>query len=187
MGQKKDGRTQNDTVDTIIARHRQCTCTVSALQTPGGRPVARVVLTGGGTSRDLAVCLDRLASAGVFPGTTLAVLDARATRMETDAYGLFLEAEALVRANVRRLAMCYLAESEVTTSVTQMVLEVFTAAGIITRVGIASTTQQSLVWLDKRARDFAQDHDLNASGGANADIQARQPGTATFPPKNHRR
>jgi len=137
-------------MDTITAQHGDCLVVVHRRATADGRPVLLVEASGPGSSAEFAACLAQLARAGVFTRRTMAILDTRKSERQTEARGLFAQAEVLARAHVQTLYLCYLADTEGTAALTPMISDIFQQAGISTAIHICRSQDDALVWLNQQ-------------------------------------
>lgn len=136
-------------MDAITARHRNCAIVATRRTTPAGHAILFLALSGVGTSVDVSECLSVLADAGLFSSTTMAIVDTRAIALETEARGLFLQAEVLSRVRVRSVIACYLSEGEVTEAASKLLADVYVLAGISATIGNRHTLDEALAWIDE--------------------------------------
>lgn len=135
-------------MDTFVERHGPCSITVSERRLTNGRRVLLFKATGTCSSSDFSICLDGIARRRVFERDLMTILDNRCVQRETDADGLFRQAQVFARSRVRRLRVCYVSDTESTAAIAPLVREVFGRAGVTTDIHICRNLEDALDWMN---------------------------------------
>jgi len=134
-------------MDTFVECHGPCSITVSERRLIDGRRVLLFEATGTCSSSDFSICLDQIGQRSPFTPELLTILDNRCVQRETDADGLFRQAQVFARSRVRRLRVCYISDTEATAAIAPLVREVFGQAGVTTDIHICRNLEDALDWM----------------------------------------
>jgi len=134
-------------MDLMTARCGACVVSFEERLLPDGRPVILIRIRGFGTTAEVAVCLAEIMQSRQYPKRCLAVIDPSHSQRQTDALGLFRQAEVLASAGIRHLSVCYLSDSEAAAAVIPFMQQIYREAGILTDTWLCRTLDEAMDWL----------------------------------------